>query len=95
MSVMRRIAAVLAILAFSLTCLLGALSGCSVRTALARALVAMAAFFVIGLGVGYAVELLLREHFRSLAGEGEDQEEGPSDEAPGRKGTPNGTPRPG
>jgi len=63
----RRTAAVMAMLGFALACLLGALAGCSLATALSRALLAMGAFFILGLGVGWAGELLWREHFRALA----------------------------
>jgi NhaP-type Na+/H+ or K+/H+ antiporter len=63
----RRTAAVLAALAFALTCLLGALTGSSLQTALGRALMAMGAFFLLGLGLGWAADRLLREHLASLA----------------------------
>ncbi len=64
----RRTAAGMAILGFALACLLGALTGSSLERALAQALLAMAGFFLVGLGVGSGFQALFREHFRSLAG---------------------------
>ena len=83
----RRTAAVMAMLGFALMCLLGALGGCSLETALGRALLAMGAFFVVGLAVGWAGELLLREHFRALAKDDEagaetDASSGAAEETP-------------
>jgi len=69
----RRTATVMAMLGFALACLLGALGGCSVETALGRALLAMGAFFLLGLGLGRAGELLLREHFRALAAQDDEE----------------------
>ena len=83
---LRRTAAVMAMLGFALGCLLGALGGCSVETALSRALLAMGAFFLLGLGLGRAGELLLREHFRALAAHDDEEANATSS----RKG-PDGT----
>lgn len=68
----RRTAAGMAILGFAVACLMGALSGSTLEAALFRALVAMAGFFVVGLGIGLGAELLLREHFSALT-KGDDQ----------------------
>ena len=75
----RRTAAAMALLGFALACLVGALSGCSIETALGRALIAGGAFFLLGLAVGWAGERLLREHFQALAG---DEETGPQAGSP-------------
>lgn len=73
----RRTAAILGMLGFGLACLVGALAGVDLETALFRALVAMVGFFVVGLGVGRGAELLLREHFKALAGEEADAQPAP------------------
>ncbi len=79
----RRTAAIMAALGFALACLLGAVTGCSIQTALGRALVAGMAFFLVGLGVGWAGQSLLSEHFEALAesgdGEGEGESQAPSE----------------
>lgn len=82
----RRAAAAMAVVGFALTCLLGAIGGQSVEYTLGRALLAMLVFFLIGLGVGWAAELLLREHFSDLTrtggedAQGEGGEQAPADD---------------
>jgi len=85
----RRIAGVMAILWFALACLLGAVAGCSLETALFRALVAMVAFFLVGLAVGHGTDLLMREHFRLLAASNDEEETDRTQDPSPRQ--PNGT----
>jgi hypothetical protein len=72
----RRVAAGMAVLGFALACLLGAIAGCSLETALFRALLAMVGFFIVGLGVGHGFAHLIREHFASLTDARDDSSDG-------------------
>ena len=73
----RKIAASSALLVFAVSILLGLRAENTFSTTLARALVAMAATFVIGLVIGAMAEKMLEENLSAAAKKSEDSEAKP------------------